>query len=77
MKLVLCLIPLLALAAVAIAQICPDTPDGYTRQYRPDGTPANYPPAEEPACYMRVTNEAGSYISCYLCHDYLHRRSLA
>lgn len=75
MKYALAILLVLSGLTVAIAQLCPDTPAGYIRQYRPAGEPANHPPSAEPVCYQRGTNEAGSYISCYLCHDYMQRRS--
>jgi len=59
---------MLLCAALAMAQVCPATPEGYTRQHRPAGEPANYPPPEEPACYMTDTQAGASYISCTLCH---------
>lgn len=76
------ILPLIAAAmllyyAQASGQICPATPEGYVRQYRPDGIPANYPPPEEPSCYMIGTQTAGNnYASCTLCHSYM-QRSLA
>lgn len=65
------LLPIIALALLigsARAQVCPATPQGYQRQYRPDGVPANYPPAEEPACYMQNTLAANQIPSCNTCH---------
>lgn len=67
-------IALVLLASVAVAQLCPDTPDGYARQSRPAGQPANYPPAGEPACFMRVTVSENTVVSCYLCHAALQKR---
>lgn len=68
MRYLLPLIALSLLVSYARAQICPDTPEGYVRQYRPAGEPANYPPPTEPACYMIDTQAAASYASCILCH---------
>ena len=74
MKTLIC-IAFLLLAGIAAAQICPDTPAGYTRQPRPAGQPANYPPSGEPACFMITTmTENKSLISCYLCHEAIQRR---
>lgn len=50
------------------AEECSYTAPGYINQTRPPGTPANYPPADEPAYYFRGTNDALSYISCTMCH---------
>ena len=74
MKALFC-IALLFIAGFAAAQICPDTPQGYTRQYRPGGEPANYPPVGEPACFMRTTQAENSLITCYLCHETMQRRT--
>lgn len=73
MKTLLCIACLL-LAGIAVAQICPDTPEGYTRQYRPEGQPANYPPAGEPSCFMRFSVSENTVVSCYLCHAALQKR---
>jgi len=70
MRYLLPLIALLMLIRYAGAQLCPDTPAGYTRQYRPQGEPANYPPPAEPACFMQTTTQAGSYLSCIMCHPH-------
>lgn len=63
---------LLLCAVLAVAQICPTTPDGYIRQPRPQGEPANYPPPGEPVCFQTGTNVAGSYISCSMCHPHAY-----
>lgn len=63
----------LILCALALAQVCPPADPGYVRQPRPQGVTPNYPPAEEPACFQRGTNEAASYISCTMCHYHLWR----
>jgi len=70
MRYLLPLIALLMLIRYAGAQLCPDTPAGYTRQYRPEGTPANYPPPTEPACYMQSTQASAIIPSCTLCHPH-------
>lgn len=71
----LAMVYLAVMTALSHGQSCPATPPGYARQYRPDGAAANYPPTEDAACYIQGTNYTSNYISCYLCHDYMHRRS--
>ncbi len=71
----LLVIAITLIAAFAFAQLCPDTPGGYTRQPRPAGQPANYPPPGEQACFMRTTMSENSLIACYLCHAALQRRT--
>jgi hypothetical protein len=61
---------LATMAAISHGQTCPEAPVGYQRQHRPQGEPPNYPPAEEPACYMIYTNATGNYISCIMCHPH-------
>ena len=75
MRYVLLVLSVLFVAAIALAQVCPSPAPGDYPRHRPQGEPANYPPPGEPACYMRSTQEAASYISCHLCHDYMHRRA--
>jgi hypothetical protein len=71
----LIMVALLTGSAFVYAQICPDTPDGYERQTRPPGEPANYPPLAEPACYQRGTAYSANYISCHLCHYQMWKES--
>lgn len=75
-KTILILALILTPSALVLAQLCPDTPPGYQRSYRPDGEPANYPPVAAPACFQRGTNEAANYLSCYLCHDHMWRNQV-
>ena len=65
---------LFVVTMVAIAQICPATPQGYSRQYRPQDVTPNYPPPSEPGCYMSYTMSQPTLISCYLCHSAMQRR---
>jgi len=44
------------------------------RCFRPAQVPACPTPAPAPRCYMIDTQASASYISCFLCHDYKHRR---
>jgi hypothetical protein len=66
---------LIIIAVAGAAVLCPDTPAGYIRSNRPTDIPANYPPPEEPACYMRTTQASNNHIFiCIMCHD---NRSIA
>lgn len=56
MRYLLPLIALLFLVRFAAAQICPASPVGYERQYRPQGIESNYPPVNEPVCLWYTTS---------------------
>lgn len=56
MRYLLPLIVLLLLIGSAAAQLCPEIPEGYSRQYRPVEEPANYPPPGEPVCLWYTTS---------------------